>query len=517
MPQRIEVPGIGLVEFPDGMSDAEIVAAIQRNGKRNAPRDPAVTARNMAERPDLYDPNYKYQPGAVTGGEKAKELLGRGASAVVRPLAQAIAAPGNLVTDAAQSYGWLARKGIASMTGGQQPAAPQLQSQGFNSALDSVTFAPQTTMGRVNEMAASALIGSRIPLPQMGKRAPESFVRPAAGARNDVLRAAQREGYVVPPSAANPTLGNRLMEGFAGKVKLGQAAALRNQPITDRLIARSVGETSGVPVTQGALQNIRATAHAAGYEPVRAAGVITTDAKYVQQLQGITKAAQGASRSFPGISKTNPIDDVVAALSQKSFDAGDGIDALAYLRDEADTAYRAGNSSLGKAYKAASKAVEDMIERDLSGRGADGKEILKRFRDARTLMAKTYTAGKAEVGDVGQFNARTFAAELAKGKPLTGEQKLVGNFAGSFGKYTPRPSGEIFPDISPLDVYGSAGVSAVADSALPFAYPLSRIGMRQYLLSQAGQARAIPAPYRIPTNLGAIGAAAPLVSGLFGE
>lgn len=31
MPQRIDVPGMGVVEFPDGMSDADIVAAIQRS------------------------------------------------------------------------------------------------------------------------------------------------------------------------------------------------------------------------------------------------------------------------------------------------------------------------------------------------------------------------------------------------------------------------------------------------------------------------------------------------------
>lgn len=31
MPQRIDVPGVGLVEFPDGMSDEQIAAAIQKN------------------------------------------------------------------------------------------------------------------------------------------------------------------------------------------------------------------------------------------------------------------------------------------------------------------------------------------------------------------------------------------------------------------------------------------------------------------------------------------------------
>lgn len=39
MPQRIEVPGIGVVEFPDGMTDDQIVAAIKANApKPNAPQ-----------------------------------------------------------------------------------------------------------------------------------------------------------------------------------------------------------------------------------------------------------------------------------------------------------------------------------------------------------------------------------------------------------------------------------------------------------------------------------------------
>lgn len=37
MPQRIEVPGQGLVEFPDGMSDADIVKAIQANSPKPRP------------------------------------------------------------------------------------------------------------------------------------------------------------------------------------------------------------------------------------------------------------------------------------------------------------------------------------------------------------------------------------------------------------------------------------------------------------------------------------------------
>ena len=36
MPQLIEVPGMGQVEFPDGMSDAQITSAIQKNMQPDA-------------------------------------------------------------------------------------------------------------------------------------------------------------------------------------------------------------------------------------------------------------------------------------------------------------------------------------------------------------------------------------------------------------------------------------------------------------------------------------------------
>ena len=45
MPQRIDIPGQGIVEFPDGMSDADIVAAIKRLSTPQRP-DNAVDAAN---------------------------------------------------------------------------------------------------------------------------------------------------------------------------------------------------------------------------------------------------------------------------------------------------------------------------------------------------------------------------------------------------------------------------------------------------------------------------------------
>lgn len=50
MPQRIEVPGMGVVEFPDGMSDAQIVAAIQQNmAPQQSERGVSDTALGMGK------------------------------------------------------------------------------------------------------------------------------------------------------------------------------------------------------------------------------------------------------------------------------------------------------------------------------------------------------------------------------------------------------------------------------------------------------------------------------------
>jgi hypothetical protein len=351
-----------------------------------------------------------------------------------------------------------------------------------------------------------AALGAKIPAPQAAQQAPKDFQPAAQALRDQTLRKAQSEGYVTPPSANNPSTMNRLLEGLSGKVKLSQEAAMRNAPVTEKLASRALGQNPDAPLTPAALDVIRKEAYDAGYAPVKAAGEIATDSKFLDDLVSITKTAKGAARSFPGLKPKGGIDEVVDTLAQDKFDASDGIDAVAHLRELADDAYRAGDGSVGKAYKSAAKAIEDMIERDLGKRGDDAKGLLEGYRAARQQIAKTYTAGKALVDEAGGTNARAYAAELIKGKPLTGDQRTIGQFASTFGKYTPKPTGDIHPSISPLDAYGSAIAAGAADSVAPLAFPLTRVGLREYLLSQGGQARALRAPFVPPRNLGLLGA-----------
>jgi hypothetical protein len=385
------------------------------------------------------------------------------------------------------------------------PAEYELPSQTFNKTLDSVTVAPGTRAGKGAEFVSGALLGSRIPSPTGVQAPPPGFTPPAQALKDASLQAGQKAGYVVPPSSNNPSFWNRMLEGISGKAKLSQEAMMRNQPVTERLAATALKQNPEVPLTQDALAAIRSEAYQAGYAPVKAAGEMATDSKFIDDLVGLTKTGEGASRAFPGLKPAGPIDDLVDSLTQEKFDAGDGVDAIAYLRQLADDAFGSGRSSDGRAYKGAAKAVEDVIERNLATRGDDAKELLNGYRESRRLIAQTYTAGKALVDADGTTNALKYGREMLKGTPLVGDQKTIGQFAARFGKFAGVPK-EIYPSISPLDVYGSAISSGVTGSALPLMLPLTRVGLREYLLSQAGQARAIPAAYKPQDTLGMLSA-----------
>lgn len=455
----------------------------------------------------------------MTSGQEWAQAGKNVGSAIVRPIVKGVAslplmamdtgvAAKNLVSSLAHGY----RPTLsdfnpfaASKTGPAPPWETELPSTTFNRGLDQLTVAPEGRANRVGEFVSSALVGSRVPAPQAAQQAPSGFVPPAQALRDAALARAQREGYVVPPSSNNPTFANRLMEGVAGKAKLTQEAMMRNQPTTEGLAARALGQNPEVPITQGALATIRSEAQAAGYDPVRAMGQITPDLKFQVDLSTITKAGQGAARM--GIKAPNTtVDGILDALkNNKSFDASDGIDSIQYLRTLADDAFSSGSNSVGREYKAAAKAIEDVIERNLAAKGEDAAGILNGYRGARQLIAQTYTAGKALTDDVGTTSALKYAGELRNGAPLVGDQRTIGQFASQFGKFA-KPPQEIYPSISPLDTYGAAITSGLTGSAAPLMLPLTRMGLREYLLSSAGQARAMPKAFAPQQTMGLLGA-----------
>ena len=334
---------------------------------------------------------------------------------------------------------------------------------------------------------------------------------------DQTLREGLEAGYVVPPSMRNDSgVMTRLAEGMSGKLKLNQLAGIKNQEVTDKLARQAVGMAPDSPLTSEAMQTIRKQAYQQGYEPVAKIGQMAADADYTKALDAVSKKYTGAAGSFK-----NAIPDEVGKLVDSfrvpGFDAGDALQASQALRDQANAAFRAGDTGTAKAAKDIAKALEDQIERNLSPSGVGsvvhpvtqsngqtvymtGADMLKGFRDARQLMAKAHTVEDAIREGGGKVDARKLGSRLQSGKYLDKELKTIGQFANNFGDVAGIPKSGAANPITALDtlVYGPAGMMT---GGAALAIPAARIGARYGLLSKTGQRAMGGSPNYSPNTL----------------
>ncbi len=369
--------------------------------------------------------------------------------------------------------------------------APLESLEQFADIAGEVTGDPEDVLGatlvKTAILAAPALFGLRRG-PIITKPAPKPTPR------QQVAATAAEEGYVTAPSVRGEAGAAGLAEGAGGVLKVKQAAVEANQVVTNRLASRAVGLPEEVPVTIDVLQGIRQQASQA-YENVRGVGRVFTDNRFQRDLSASIKQFKNAARDFPELAKTEII-DLVDSLRVAEFDAGAGIDAISLLRNRADVAFRGGDKALGNSYRAASNAVESVLERHL-GRGGD-PPLVDAFRQARQQIAETYSVQEALQGRItGEVSATQLASQLKKGKPLTGDLRVIADFANTFPGVSTLFKGTA-QAFSPLDIAGASiggaigvGVGAlgagVSAGALPVIGALTRPLLRRAALSEVAR------------------------------
>lgn len=366
----------------------------------------------------------------------------------------------------------------------------QLPSSMYQQGMDQIFPKRETGTETVVGILGSALLGSKLPAPTSADVAPAGFqtakeLQRAATAAN--VAAAHQAGYVIPPATSNPTATNKTLEGLAGKLTTAQLASAKNQSTTARLAAKAIGLPEDVPLTLGSIQAVRQEAGQA-YEAVRSAGTVQMDSELWRALNKAEAAATGANRSFPGLGN-NPVLDRIAALRQNQFDSGDAVDAIRVLRDYADEAGAQGSKAAARTYREVATALEDSLDRHLSAMGNSG--AVRAFRDARKLIAKTYSVESAFNQTTGQVSATKLAAQLQKGKPLSGEIRQIAQFGQAFPKAA-RSFNESLPGVSPLDFYAAGGTAALSKEPYALLYPFVRQGVRNLLMTPLGQRLAVP-------------------------
>jgi hypothetical protein len=314
--------------------------------------------------------------------------------------------------------------------------------------------------------------------------------------RTQAAQNANKAGYVIPPEDIGQGGGvaTRVLTGVSGKIKTAQTASQRNQHLTNDLVRQELGIPATEPLNIKTLEGVRNAAGRA-YDVVRGTGSVNADQQFTTALDRILSTRTGATRSFPGLGKTNmhgqPVDeiaDLVNSVRVGQFDAGDAVDATRLLRAAADKAYAQGDREKGKAARAASDALEEMLDRHLQA--ANLPDALKVVRDARTTIAKTYSVQKGLNSQTGDVAAGALAKQLEKGKPLSGNLLTVAQTGSAFPKAT-QALKEAPKALSPLDYAMAVGTAAGTGNVLPLALLGARPAARNMLLSQPMQRAAI--------------------------
>jgi hypothetical protein len=333
-----------------------------------------------------------------------------------------------------------------------------------NFAGNVAAFAPTAFIPGANTYTGAAVIGSSLGLLQPSTSTGETIANTAAGlggglfgqkisnvlgkvlarrgatattqapikaAQAEKLSKFQADGYVVPPADVDAGLPSKVLNAFSGQAKTQQKASTINQPITNKLIAKDLGLEPEQPLSREAIAEVRKNAGQA-YEVVRNTGRVKTDDQYKRALIDIGKANDNMSKDFPELAD-DELKNLLTAAQKDEFDASSAIDAIRKLRDKADSFYAKGEKNLGKESKKIADEMENMLGRHLEQSGAP-KEVLSNFKDARKLIAKTYTADKALNSATGNIKANKLASELDKGKPLEGGFKEAAEFAKTYGK-----------------------------------------------------------------------------------
>jgi hypothetical protein len=497
---------------PDGTSRAELTEKLARNGydvsKLGEVQDPKAAFQSKVDAQRAADKE-KYAPTVgMSGLDKFAAGFGKAMTDTARGVGQFVGA--------------VSRDDVAESRRLDAPLMDTGAGMGGNFAGNAAMLAPTALIPGAATIRGASMIGAGAGLAQPSTSMQETLLNTGVGAaagaggqwlgnkvpgwvrgygqsakaKSDAAASAAAQkfkaasdgsslGYVVPPADLNPGMVSEAASGLSGKIKTAQVASQRNQGVTDKLARRALGLADDATLDAGTLQQIRNQA-GQQYQAVGNAGQVQAGKAYTDAIDDAIKPFTSQSRSFPNRKLPAVVDDI-NSLKSAQFDAGDAIEQIKILRNDADKAYAGGDKLAGKAYKAAAEAIENAIDGHLARSGAPG---LDAFRQARQLIAKTYTVQKALNPETGTVSAQVLARELAKGKPLSGELKQAAQFATAFPKAA-QALKEAPKQLSPLDMAVAFTSAAGTGNPGMLAMLAARPATRAALLSGPAQRAAL--------------------------
>ena len=323
--------------------------------------------------------------------------------------------------------------------------------------------------------------------------------------RDATVRAAQEKGYVITPGSVAPEGKNVLAERIAGKTNVEQIASVKNQAVTDRLARSAVGIDETAPLTSDAMKAIRSEEYLKGYEPIKQLGTIAADNNFIDDLIRVESTYVGPNRSFKDAVPPD-VEKLIKTYTVDNFNSADAVNATRVLKEQGNAALIKGDTAVGNAKLDIAKALENQIERSLANSG--NPALLDQFKASRQRMAISHTIEDAIREGGGSVDAKKLAADIQRGRFMTGDLKIAAEFANVFPRVNQRvgaigtPAAGTMLQNSLGGALASAGgaafgaqyggTAAAAGALLPLIPTATSALMRQRLLSAGAQANAIP-------------------------
>lgn len=509
--------GTVLTDIPEGTTKAQLLAKLKANGYdvsglEEAPAKPAQK-ESVLDAPNAIASGFNRGVVRLAGlpVDTMANVIDLGKAAIGAPYT---AITGKAAPDALQpvdraevigSGDWLLKQAAKNKltSASVNPHNPEYEG-GYLQALGGAMAGAASPSQAAKSIAgglAGKVVGEQtgsVPLAIAASMSPglagSGRVQPTPTAKSSTLRAAQDEGYVVPPTQAGAGWVSGRLESIAGKAALNQDAIQRNQAVTNRLAASGAGLPAGEEITPDALARLRADAGRLGYGPIDRIGDIPTTPRYANDIIAMENrignpTSRISSLRYPAVS------ELATELLPTKFTGSDVNNLIKQLRESgnknANIPYGGDQSAqkLGQAQLGGAKALENLVDEHLLQFGPSN--VVPNLQAARQAIAKSHTLEKALNPATGDVNAQVFGQRVKVGKPVAGEQELIGRFAAAYPQLTKPAAGSPTPGVSALEAIGVPAAAAVGSAATGNAsgmiaggLPLLRAPVRNLLLSK---------------------------------
>lgn len=488
MTQAVNIPGVGTVNFPDGMATADIESAIQKNFPQiHNPANtkiPGYTASDTGQFTPIQNAGQRAKAptgnAALGAAYGAVNTLTGGLNAIPKGIAgiaglvKGAVTPGESGDNQSQSYMEAA------------PQIPQIQSSDFNTqaANQAVTGAATKMAGAIPQGLDSlkTFLAQHSPQPSSTNPDIEAYIRqqganqeakqrlglnlagnilpmmltprgmqaPSKVSEVTPLSTANDLGYSIMPSEAAIKGGSapvgKLVEGLAGSAKTGVSAVMKNQPVTNALAASDIAKTApdlGITpkteLTPQLLDQARAPNNAV-YAQVAKLGWIPTDNAFRADLNNIGRTP---GNSFPGAVDPD-IQGLRDIYNVPHFDAGDAVLQIRNLRKNATSNYKAAaanqvkNAPMLGELADAQQGIADALENQLGrfvGSPADkigNPKLIQDWQQARKNLAIINTVDNSIKEGTTDVSAESLAKQLNRGAPLSGNLQKIADMQNNF-------------------------------------------------------------------------------------